>query len=137
MALFTAESYLQMDDANLELPLFTMGEDNLRGFRKRWTRHSRSDASGQISGLPSEFSEMPEVCGLDNETERGSWVEIESYNAPSVHESAFDDKSQEGNSPAWEPEQFEVVRVAGDESTEYQWKCEAFAIFDEESETLW
>ena len=125
MALFTAESYLQMDDANLELPLFTMGEDNLRGFRKRWTRHSRSDASGQISGLPSEFSEMPEVCGLDNETERGSWVEIESYNAPSVHESAFDDKSQEGNSPAWEPEQFEVVRVAGDESTEYQWKCEA------------
>ena len=73
MALFTAESYLQMDDANLELPLFTMGEDNLRGFRKRWTRHSRSDASGQISGLPSEFSEMPEVCGLDNETERGSW----------------------------------------------------------------
>ena len=30
MALFTAESYLQMDDANPGLPLFTMGEDNLR-----------------------------------------------------------------------------------------------------------
>ena len=119
---------LQMDDANLRPPLFTMGEDNLRGFRRRWTRRSHSDASGhlsQISGLPSEFSEPPEAYGPEGGTGCGSWEEIESYNAPSLHESAFDDKDQHGDSPVFEPEQFEVVQVAGDESTEYRWKCEA------------
>ncbi len=117
-----------MDDANLRSPIFTMGEDNFRGFRRRWTRQSQSDASehlSQISGLPSEPSGPPEADRHEGGTDCGSWEEVNSYKAPSLHESAFDDEDQHGGSPVFEPEQFEVVQVAGDKSTEYKWKCEA------------
>ena len=117
-----------MDGANLRSSTFTMGDDNLRGFRRRWVRQSQSDASehlSQISGLLSEPSGPPEADEPGVGTDCGSWEDVGGYKVPSLHESAFDDEDQHGDSPVFEPEQFEVVQVTGDESTEFHWKCEA------------
>ena len=110
-----------------------MDDDNLRGFRRRWVRQPRSDGSKQrsnISGFLSEPSGRQEAQGSVVGTDCGSWDELKSYKTPSLHESDLGvEDHQPDHSPGYGPvpglEQFEVVQVAGDESTEFHWKCEA------------
>ena len=122
-----------MDDGNLRSSTFTMGDDSLKGFKRRWIRQSLSDASeplSNISGFHSELSETPEVRGSTLGADHESWEEVKSYDAPSIRESELQDDDQElGHTAEFGPEppmdRSEVVQVAGDESTEFQWKCEA------------
>ena len=122
-----------MDDENPRSSTFTMGDDTLKGFRRRWIRQSLSDVSerlSNISGFHSELSETPEARGSTLEADYESWEEVRSYNAPSIRESELQDDDQElGHTSEFGPEppvdRSGVVQVAGDESTEFQWKCEA------------
>ena len=97
-----------MDDENLRSSTFAMGDDNLRGFRRRWSRQSRSDASerlSNISGFHSELSGPPEAWGSILGTDHGSWEAIKSYDAPSIRESdLLDDDQQLGHSQEYGPE---------------------------------
>ena len=73
---------------------------------------------------------MVDARRLAQEDDHESWMEIGSHFAPSIHDSELQDDDQElGHDSGLAPEpsavQSEVVQVAGDESTEFQWKCEA------------
>ena len=79
-----------MDDGNLRPSTFTLGDDTLRGFRRRWVTRPHSDASeclSNISGFHSERSMALDDRGSAREADHESWLEIESYNAPSIHDS--------------------------------------------------
>ena len=122
-----------MDDENFRSSTFNSGDDTLRGFRRRWITRPRSDASeclSDISGFQSEKSVEPDARRLAQEADLGSWIEVGSYNAPSIHDSELQDDDRElGHDSELGPEpsaaQSEVVQVAGDASTEFRWKCEA------------
>ncbi len=122
-----------MDDENIRSSTFALGDDTLRGYRKRWIMRSHSDASeclSNISGFHSERSVVPVARGSTLEADHESWVDVGSYNAPSIHDSELQDDDQElahetGFGPESSAAQSEVVQVAGDESTEFRWKCEA------------
>ena len=123
---------IAMDDENPRSSTFTVGDDTLRGFRRRWIMrsHSASECLSNIFGFQSERSVAPDARGSTLESDHESWEEIESYNAPSIHDSELQDDDQEpGHESGFGPEssdaQSEVVQVAGDESTEFRWKCEA------------
>ena len=110
-----------------------MGEENLRGFRRRWAGQPRSNASGQQSNMSGDLSgphDLSEARGSVIGTDVGSWDELRSYRTPSLHASDLDSENhQDDHSLEFEPatgrEQHNVVQVAGDEATEFQWKCEA------------
>ena len=100
-----------------------MDEPTLRGFRKRWDRQSRSDASGVQSGedgfglgaLPFEGSEC------------GSWLALPEYNPSAVEDGSLDYEPSIGETPDFTADvgSEEPVQVTGDPNAEFDWKCEA------------
>ena len=79
-----------MDDENIRSLTFTTCDDTLRGYRKRWIRRSQSEASGRFSnnsGFRSEPSGTPAAQAPTLEADNESWLNVGSYNAPSIHDS--------------------------------------------------
>ena len=122
-----------MDDENIRSLTFTTCDDTLRGYRKRWIRRSQSEASGRFSnnsGFRSEPSGTPAAQAPTLEADNESWVNVGSYNAPSIHDSELRDDDQSmapdaGFGMGSSDDPSDVVQVAGDEATEFRWKCEA------------